>query len=316
MPRATLLTCHTCDAAAALKQPTLHDASDTSTISKKKKHPPGVDSPLYCSACKEETGVAFTRILNLNGDRGTEDCVEPEFELELVCKRYWARYKFCSAVGREGGRVFAGSGGGSQYRKSSLCPNKLSSPTSKSCNVSHDHIGMVTFTHQILACPEGLSPSIVTALTAVCEETAMKRNTKGKLTESRVSMSDFTALEACGCDSAAKVCKWLCAALKQDTRRFPLGSLTAVSLYTACDRTVIRTPSGLYRPTAADVKQDKLRLNSLESTRATAYRARRSADRVATRFEEREEVGWCFMPFAVGVDVLIQGLDDVAEQRK
>ncbi|RKO87946.1 hypothetical protein BDK51DRAFT_43322 [Blyttiomyces helicus] len=159
-PHVMSLTCCTCDAAAALECSSLLDVAPATKngTSKKMKRPMGVEGPLFCSACKEHVGVGVMRMLD--GERDGE----PGFDVEPVCARCWVKYKFCTACG-----------GGGLFRTGRWRPNELFSPNRKLCNLNHDRIGALTFTHEVFSCPEGFPPSLVPTAAAFWGEQFYKR---------------------------------------------------------------------------------------------------------------------------------------------
>ncbi|RKO85250.1 hypothetical protein BDK51DRAFT_25887 [Blyttiomyces helicus] len=208
LPHAMSLTCRSCDAAAALDRSTLRDTPSGSTT-KKKKRPVGVEGPLSCSACKEEVGVGVMRMVDVDGDRvgRREDWVEPGFSLEPVyIVSTGGMPKLC--------------GGGGHFRTGRWRPNQLFSPNRKTCNLSHDRVGLLAFTRQVFTCAQDLPPSLVPALIAFWADCSYKRFAEAKFMETRTVFSDFAKLEARVHETSEEVRVRLCAPLKPGTRRY------------------------------------------------------------------------------------------------
>ncbi|RKO87617.1 hypothetical protein BDK51DRAFT_29530 [Blyttiomyces helicus] len=182
MPHPSWLMCHKCDASAAQKRSTLEDVPNTAVNTKKKKRALRVKGPLFCSSCKKQVGFGVMIIVDRDGAKRRDDYVGAGLNIEAICMRCWSKYKFCTVV-------CGGCAG--RWR-----PNKLFFPGRKLCNLSHDRVGMLACTHQVMSCPPALPVSLASTLIAFWEDVFPEIAKEAKLMEAHISLSDFAQVTA------------------------------------------------------------------------------------------------------------------------
>ncbi|RKO89726.1 hypothetical protein BDK51DRAFT_40735 [Blyttiomyces helicus] len=111
-------------------------------------------------------------------------------------------------------------GGGGQFRTGRWRPNELFSPGRKLFNISHDHAGMLAYTHQIFSCPPALPLSLASTLDVFWEDRFLKIALEAEFIDAHISVSDLQRSQHATAIPPGEVRRIPCALLKPGRRRY------------------------------------------------------------------------------------------------
>ncbi|RKO85476.1 hypothetical protein BDK51DRAFT_34096 [Blyttiomyces helicus] len=179
-------TCRSCDVATGLNSVSLTEprpeplpASVAARLAslpaaKRKKGPVKHRADVVCSACARCVGVGQMQVrtdVPLHEQRRREEWVEPAFEVE-VC------------------------GGNGPFRTGKWRPRQLFSPGRRTCNVSHERIGAVTYNYESRCCPGEIPPVDRSAMFSIWAECQLLGRGTSKEMEASVEFRTYASIVA------------------------------------------------------------------------------------------------------------------------